>query len=124
VRTRVEQGAGDEDAGFATIWAAGVIVVVLAVMLVGVNLGAAASHRHRAEAAADLAALAAASHASDGEAAACAYAARVVEGMASRLVACRLSGWDASVETEVRAALMFGLGGAASGRGRSGPARG
>ncbi|HEY2100552.1 MAG TPA: pilus assembly protein TadG-related protein, partial [Pseudonocardia sp.] len=49
-----------QDRGVATLWAAGAMSVVLAVMVVGINLGAAASSRHRAEAAADLAALAAA----------------------------------------------------------------
>jgi secretion/DNA translocation related TadE-like protein len=114
--------AGDD--GYATVWAVGVIAVVLVVMLVGLNLGMAISGRHRAEAAADLAALAAASHATDGEPAACAYAARIAEGMATRLVECRLSGWEARVELEAGTRLFVGAGGAAFGRARAGPVGG
>lgn len=114
--------AGDD--GYATVWAVGVIGVVLVVMLVGLELGMAVSGRHRAEAAADLAALAAASHVSDGEPAACAYAARIAEGMSTRLVECRLSGSEARVELEAGAPLFLCVGGAAFGRARAGPVAG
>jgi secretion/DNA translocation related TadE-like protein len=113
-----------QDRGVATLWAAGAMSVVLAVMVVGINLGAAASSRHRAEAAADLAALAAASHAGDGEAAACAHGARVAHGMSARLVSCRLAGWEAAVEIEVRPSLALGSWGVAHGRARAGPVTG
>jgi secretion/DNA translocation related TadE-like protein len=112
----------DRDRGVATLWAAGAMSVVLAVMVIGVNLGAAASSRHRAEAAADLAALAAASHAGDGEPAACAHGARVARAMSARLVSCRLAGWEAAVEIEVRPSLALGSWGVAHGRARAGPA--
>ena len=114
----------EHDRGIATIWAAGGMAVVLAVMVFGVHQGAAASSRHRAEAAADLAALAAASHAGDAEPAACAYAARVADGMAARLVSCRLAGWEATVEMEVTPPLSLGGWGVARGRARAGPAPG
>ena len=117
-------GVEERDRGIATLWAAGAIAVVLAVMVVGVNLGAAASSRHRAEAAADLAALAAASHAGDAEPSACAYAARVADGMAARLVSCRLAGWEAAIEVEVLPPLSLGRWGVARGRARAGPAPG
>lgn len=112
------------DDGYATVWAVGVIAVVLVVTLVGLDLGMAVTSRHRAEAAADLAALAAASHAGDGEPAACAYAARIGEGMAARLVECRLSGWEARVQLEARVPLFLGAGRAAFGRARAGPVAG
>jgi secretion/DNA translocation related TadE-like protein len=115
---------GEDDRGIATIWAAGGMAVVLAMMVFGVHLGAAASSRHRAEAAADLAALAAASHAGDAEPAACAYAARVADGMAARLVSCRLAGWEATVEMEVAPPLSLGGWGVARGRARAGPVPG
>jgi len=98
------------------------MAVVVALTAVGVNLGAAIGSRHRAEAAADLAALAAASHAADGEIAACAHGARVAEGMSARLVSCRLAGWEARVELEVRPPLSLGGWGVAHGRARAGPA--
>ncbi|HEX4359677.1 MAG TPA: Rv3654c family TadE-like protein [Pseudonocardia sp.] len=115
---------GEHDRGIATIWAAGAMAVILAVMVFGVHLGAAASSRHRAEAAADLAALATASHAGDAEPAACAYAARVADGMAARLVSCRLAGWEATVEMEVAPPLSLGGWGVARGRARAGPVPG
>ncbi|HEY0572658.1 MAG TPA: Rv3654c family TadE-like protein [Pseudonocardia sp.] len=114
----------ERDCGVATVWAAGGMAVVLALTAVGVNLGAAIGSRHRAEAAADLAALAAASHAGDGETPACAHGARVAEGMSARLVSCRLSGWEARVELEVRPPLSLGGWGIARGRARAGPAPG
>jgi secretion/DNA translocation related TadE-like protein len=126
-RRGVESDRGQDrgqDRGVATLWAAGAMSVVLAVMVVGINLGAAASSRHRAEAAADLAALAAASHAGDGEAAACAHGARVAHGMSARLVSCRLAGWEAAVEIEVRPSLALGSWGVAHGRARAGPVTG
>jgi secretion/DNA translocation related TadE-like protein len=126
-RRGVESDRGQDrgrDGGVATLWAAGAMSVVLAVMVVGINLGAAASSRHRAEAAADLAALAAASHAGDGEAAACAHGARVAHGMSARLVSCRLAGWEAAVEIEVRPSLALGSWGVAHGRARAGPVTG
>jgi len=98
------------------------MAVVLAVAVVGVHLGAAAGTRHRAEAAADLAALAAASHAGDGEIAACAYGARVADAMSVKLVSCRVSGWEAVVELEARPPLSLGSWGVAHGRARAGPA--
>jgi secretion/DNA translocation related TadE-like protein len=100
------------------------MAVVLALTAAGVNLGAAIGGRHRVEAAADLAALAAASHAGDGEMAACAHGARVAEGMSARLVSCRVSGWEARVELEVQPPLSLGAWGVARGRARAGPAPG
>jgi secretion/DNA translocation related TadE-like protein len=113
----------DDDSGIATIWAAGVVTVLVAMVVFGLDLAAATSGRHRAEAAADLAALAAASHVLDGEQVACAYAARVVHGMAARLVGCRVDGWDALVETEVTPALTLPGVRDARGRARAGPAQ-
>lgn len=115
---------GGDDSGLATIWAAGAVLCLLAMLVFGLHLAAATSGRHRAEAAADLAALAAASHALDGEQVACAYAARVVHGMTARLVSCRVAGWDALVETSASPVLVpLGVG-EARGRARAGPAQG
>jgi len=113
-------GRGD-DCGVATVWAAGAVAVLLVMLVFGLHLAAAASGRHRAEAAADLAALAAASHALDGEPVACAYAVRVVEAMTVRLLSCRVAGWDAFVETTATSALAPPGTGEARGRARAGP---
>jgi secretion/DNA translocation related TadE-like protein len=89
----------------------------MVVMTAVLWFGAAVVARHQAEGAADLAALAAASVAVDGERAACAEARWVVERMGAVLRSCRLSGWDALVEVDV----AFGPFGSAAGRARAGP---
>ena len=108
------------DAGFATVWAASAVMVLVALLVFGMHLAAATSGRHRAEAAADLGALAGAAHAVDGEPVACAYTARVVREMAARLVSCRVSGWEVLVTVEVWPGIS--LTGPARGRARAGPA--
>jgi secretion/DNA translocation related TadE-like protein len=108
------------DRGLATIWAAAAVAALVAIAVLGINLGAAIVGRHRAEAAADLAALAAASHAADGALAACAQGARVTDAMAVALVSCHLSGWDAYVETEVHPPVPALPGAVAHGRARAG----
>lgn len=114
----------DPEAGYATVWAAAVMTVLLGLALAGVELGMAVGIRHRAEAAVDLAALAAAGHAGEGEEPACAQAARVAERMSTRLTACRVSGWEVRVELEAREAGVPGLGGAAHAWARAGPEEG
>jgi secretion/DNA translocation related TadE-like protein len=116
-----EPAAEPADSGFATVWAAGAVMVLVALLVFGMHLAAATSGRHRAEAAADLGAVAAAAHAIDGEPVACAYAARVADGMAARLVSCRLAGWDVLVEVGVTPAISL-PGSTATGRARAGPA--
>lgn len=119
---RAIAGRADADGGFATIWAAGAVMVLVALLVCGLQLAVATSVRHRAEAAADLGALAAAAHAVGGEPVACAYAERVADGMAGRLVSCRLVGWDALVEVAMPSPALLPGAGEASGRARAGPA--
>jgi secretion/DNA translocation related TadE-like protein len=113
-----------DDAGFATVWAAGAVMALVTLLVFGMHLAAATSGRHRAEAAADLGALAGAVHAVDGEPVACAYAARVARRMATRLVSCRTVGWEVFVAVEVEPALALPGTGVARGRARAGPAEG
>lgn len=118
----VVAAAPDEgDEGVATVWAAAMIAVLVAITLFGVDLGAAAVARHRVEAAADLAALAAAAHAFDGAAAACAYADRVAVAMGTALNGCRLMGWEVFVQLEVAVAVPPVVGARVSARARAGP---
>jgi len=112
-----------DDRGVATVFAAFAVAAVLAITVLGLQLGAAAGVRHRAEAAADLAALAAAAHATAGVDGACARARRVADAMAARLTDCRLSGWDALVEVHAAAAIPLVVPGDAIGRARAGPVR-
>lgn len=109
------------DTGVATVWAAVAVTAILGLLLVGLDLGSVIAARHRAEAAADLAALAAAGHAVHGEVPACARARRVAEQMGGRASVCRISGWEALVEVEFGVRSTTVTSGAAVGRARAGP---
>jgi secretion/DNA translocation related TadE-like protein len=100
-RARGEQ----REIGSATVWvlAVGLVFALLAAAVA--VAGAAVVARHRAQSAADLAALAAALVALDGEQAACARAEQVTSRNGARLVACRLEGLDVVVTVEVSAGL-------------------
>lgn len=110
------------DRGSATIWVltlSGVLAVLAAAVVL---VGAAAVARHRAETAADLAALAAAGRAVLGEPGACERAAEVARANAARLVSCSV---DGSAVAQVRVCVPVQLGRlgvhAASAVARAGP---
>ncbi|TVT30268.1 flp pilus-assembly TadE/G-like family protein [Amycolatopsis rhizosphaerae] len=107
-----------DDQGTATIWVAGAVAALAAVLAALLAFGAAIVSRHQAGAAADLAALAAAGHAERGAEAACGQARLVTEEMAVRLTACRLEQWDALVEVTAEGPAGFGP---AMARARAGP---
>lgn len=112
------------DRGAATMLVAGAIAAVTTLMLVVLWLGVAVVTRHRAESAADLAALAAAGAATSGERAACDKARWVTDRMAVELRSCQLDGWDALVEVvAVPPGALSGFGSAAA-RARAGPVSG
>jgi secretion/DNA translocation related TadE-like protein len=111
-----------DDDGVATVATAAAVAVLLGALTVVLALGAAVTARHRAAAAADLAALAAAGHAVLGAAAACDRAERVATGSGARLVRCGLDGWEASVAVEVDVRLALVGDAVAVGRARAGPA--
>lgn len=114
--------AGDaRDDGSATVWAATGIAVVMGALLIAMHVGSAIVARHRAEAAADLAALAAATHAVHGTGAACAKAGEIADAMGGLVASCALSGWDALVEVHVAVPLALPGTGPARGRARAGP---
>ena len=94
-----EQAGDDSDGGAATIWTVAVIAVVLLFATGILAIGAATVTRHRVAGAADLAALAAADYAPDGEQAACGRARWVTDRMRVRLDSCHLDGWRALVRT-------------------------
>jgi secretion/DNA translocation related TadE-like protein len=114
-------GERSDDRGSATIWTVGGIAVVIVIVVYVLWFVAAVAVRHRAESAADLAALAAASTALAGEGPACEEARWVAERMAVTLRSCRLSGWDALVEVVAAPPGLPGLGGSAVARARAGP---
>ncbi|MFF4540923.1 Rv3654c family TadE-like protein [Streptomyces aureus] len=84
--------SGSRDRGSATVWTVGAIAVLCAVFGAVLSMGQAVVVRHRAAGAADLAALAAADHWSDGGTAACARAERVARAQGARIVRCSVDG--------------------------------
>lgn len=99
-----------DDRGVGTVFAAFALLVLLALASAGIEIGGAVTARHRAQAAADLAALAAAGQSvlgGDG----CAEARRFADRNGAHLVECALEGEDALVEVSVALPLgVFGLG--------------
>jgi secretion/DNA translocation related TadE-like protein len=101
-RRRPRSAAQSEaDDGSATIWSVGGIAVLLLVAAAVLTMGSVVQTRHRATAAADLAALAAATYAPDGPPAACDRARWVTDQMRVHLASCVVTGWDALVEVSV-----------------------
>lgn len=120
MRTRSPVG----ERGSATVWVIALSGVLAVVGAAVVLVAAATVARHRAEAAADLAALAAAGRAAWGEADGCALAELVATANAARLVSCAV-GAGAVVEVRVSVPVRLGRLGvlSASGRALAGPAR-
>ncbi|MEV6873653.1 Rv3654c family TadE-like protein [Amycolatopsis sp. NPDC051128] len=105
----------------ATIWTAIAVAAVTGVAVLGFWVAAAVIARHRVEAAADLGALAAASHVVEGPARACERARWVAERMGVTLLTCRWQRLDALVEVRAPSPGLAGLPGP-SARARAGPA--
>jgi secretion/DNA translocation related TadE-like protein len=98
------------------------MAVVLAVTIGCVYVGAAVIARHRAQSAADLAALAAAGRLARGAEAACAHASAVAAAMHAAATDCIVEELDVVVSVDVRVELgRFGVGPARA-RARAGPA--
>lgn len=119
---RPHRAAPAGDAG-----ATAVLVLALAglLSLIGATTSAVtavAVARQRAAAVADLAALAGAEHALEGEAAACGRARRLAAEDEGRLRSCRLLGDVVEVVSEVRPPGPLGRLGSATARARAGPA--
>lgn len=97
------------------------VAVLLAVALGGLALGSAVLARHRAQAGADLAALAAAERVGSGHDAACAWAQSVAARMHGAVTECAVDGLDVVVRVNVAASLgRWGLG-RATAAARAGP---
>ena len=119
-RKRVDRAPGrTRERGSATVWVLAAGLLVLAAAVPAALTGAATVARHRAQAAADFAALAAAVTALEGTGAACTRADTIATANGARLVACRLVGLDAVVTVVV--APAGGLPGAAQASARAGP---
>lgn len=108
------------DRGIATVVAAGMIGIMGLLLGALLVLGSAVATRHRAENAADLAALAGAADAAQGREPACARAREVVERNGATLVSCTWIGWDLQVDV-ARSCGCLPVGDAATVRARAGP---
>lgn len=107
--------------GSATVLAAAMLVVLLVICLGGVAVGSAVIARHRAQAAADLGALAAAGRLALGKDAACAWAASVTRGMGGSVSSCVVEDLDVVVSVRIAANLgRWGVG-TARAAARAGP---
>ena len=112
-----------DDRGSATIWVLALAGVLLSLGAAAVLVGVAVAGRHRAEAAADLAALAAASQAVAGAADPCAAATAIASVNGAVLESCSVHP-DAVAEVRVSVSVTIGPLGRrqASARARAGPA--
>jgi secretion/DNA translocation related TadE-like protein len=110
-RPRLLAGQGD-DGGSATVWVAVLCLTVWAVGLAATGVGVALVARHRAESAADLAALAAARAAARGDPDPCAQARRVTGAVRARVARCQPAS-DGSVLIVTEVAVPGLPGGAA-----------
>ncbi len=102
-----------------TVLAAILIAVLLTVAGGGIALGSVVVARHRAQTAADLAALAAAARVPAGSHAACQQAQAIVSAMRAMMGACRITELDVTVTVSVRTGLR--IGGRAEATARAGP---
>nr|WP_309297872.1 Rv3654c family TadE-like protein [Mycobacterium kiyosense] len=108
-----------DERGSATVFAAFLVAGLLCLTAAGVCLGSAVVARHRAQAAADLAALAGAERLPQGYAAACASATSLARQMRVGDVRCAADDLDIVVTVEVPAVLA----GVARASARAGPVR-
>jgi secretion/DNA translocation related TadE-like protein len=108
------------DDGYGTVITLGLIAVLLMITGVLATAGTVVVARHRAEAVADVAALAAARHAREGQLLACGAARRLARQQGARVESCRLDGLDAVVVVQVRPPGRAGSFGVARGRARAG----
>jgi secretion/DNA translocation related TadE-like protein len=98
------------------------MAVLLAITVGGVYVGSAVIARHRAQAAADLASLAAAGRLAEGADAACAHASVVARGMQVAVTRCEVDELDVIVTVEAAVPLGRIGTGPARAAARAGPA--
>jgi secretion/DNA translocation related TadE-like protein len=109
-----------DDTGAATVLAAILIAALVSITMAGVQVGSAVVARHRAQAGADLAALAAARWLPRGADSACRQAAAVSRAMGAAMSGCDVDELDVVVAVDVATGRL--LGGKAHAAARAGPA--
>jgi secretion/DNA translocation related TadE-like protein len=107
--------------GAASLVAVAMMAVLLAITIGGVYVGSAVIARHRAQAAADLAALSAAVHVGDGTSSACGQAAALASAMRTAMHQCVVEDLDVLVTVEARLPLERIGAGPARAAARAGP---
>ncbi|TMS55854.1 helicase [Mycobacterium sp. DBP42] len=107
--------------GSATVPAAAMVAMLIAFATGAAYLGAAVTARHRAQAAADLAALGAAGAVVSGPDAACRQATEIAARMRSVVASCRIEGLDVVLEVTVPVHLGRWGAGPARASARAGP---
>ncbi|WP_328390138.1 Rv3654c family TadE-like protein [Nocardia sp. NBC_00416] len=96
--------------GSATVTACLALAALLVSTVLIMNFGAVVVGRHRAQTAADLAALAAAGELRYGAEAGCAAAERLGRQMKARVAQCEIAGWDAVILIEEKVPMgPFGM---------------
>ncbi|GGG19312.1 hypothetical protein GCM10007304_36540 [Rhodococcoides trifolii] len=99
-----------DDDGLASILGAFVVAAVVLVTAMVLYTGGAVAARHRAQSAADFAALAGAAALDSGNVAGCDAAREAAESNGADLDDCRVEDWDLQVRVHVRVALSrFGV---------------
>ena len=109
------------DRGAATVVAAAAVGVLVLLLGLGLQLGAAVLARHRAESAADLAALAGAVDAVRGQDVACARARKVAASNGAVLESCEWHGWTLTARVTYPCTCALTVSGITVGRARAGP---
>ncbi|MFZ2177425.1 MAG: Rv3654c family TadE-like protein [Rhodococcus sp. (in: high G+C Gram-positive bacteria)] len=120
-REREVNVSPSEDRGYATVLACCALAAMVVVTALLMHVGSAVSVRHRAQSAADLAAVAAATGLDQGTESACARARILAERMRAELVSCSVYDWD--VVITVSAPVLLSAFGARDARAvaRAGP---
>jgi len=119
-RPRSNRQSSSRDQGVATVYACLGIVVLFALTGLAVQLGAAAIARQRAEAGADLSALAGAAKVLQGTEVACDAVVKVAEANRVDVQSCTVTGTDVLVMVVTRAGVGP-FSGSATARARAGP---
>ncbi|NMN96858.1 Rv3654c family TadE-like protein [Antrihabitans stalactiti] len=98
-----------DDHGVATVFASFVMLALLVVAVSIVQVGSSVAARHRAQSAADLAALAAAGALDDGDESACSAAETIAHRMSVSVATCMVEDWDVVVTvTATKELAAFG----------------
>lgn len=109
------------ETGIATIWGLAIIGILMLLAAVSAGVVSLIGARHQAEAAADLAALAGAKAAVDGEDA-CDAARRIAAANGGALIRCDVEGEIVEVRVQVEGPRLLGESWVLTGRARAGPA--